>query len=260
MRRWLWTAGAIASTVWAVGCARQVKIDEAKLGQLPLEDKQAIFTAQHNVTVAEANQAAAKRAGDQSQTFRDVAKSEFNSAKERSKAADKALELGQKSNDEVTIRTSQRQAEISNKQLSAAQAKLDYSDALVKLRMRETELAGDRVVAARNDLTFIQADALRRRGIEPGVKMSDVIAARDRDNSKLMRAERDVAAQRDNVNALRVAWDQRRQAFNLAQREAPSIPPVRAPQAPQKIEPAPLPEQPAVPQEMAPPPSGGHTM
>jgi hypothetical protein len=246
MRSTWWMAGALASTMLVVGCAHQTKVSEAKLGQLPLAEKQAIFAAQHNVTVEEANAQAATRARDEATTFREVAKNEVASAKSRGDASRQAIKLAQKTGDPAAMSNAQRGAALASRELAAARAQQDYGEKLVELRNAQVTLANDRVTASRNEVAFAEADAVRRHGIDPGVNMADVTSARDKANGKVIEDGHKVAILNDEANSSRLAWEQRRRAFNLAQSGSPIMPTLPSPGAAPQIPETPVPVQPPI--------------
>ncbi len=251
----LWWAGALAAAIGAGGCAHKTKVEEAKLGQLPIGEKSAIFAAQHNITVAEANEASSKSALKQATQFRDIAKTELSAAKKREEVALRALDLGRKTHSPVAIRTAESDEAIASRELTAARAKVAYADRVVDLRGQELNLARDQLSASKADLDYTQAEALRRNGINPDVNMADVVAARDQQRSKVANDERRVASLRDETNGARLAWEQQQRSFNVAEREQPNVPPVTAPKAPKKIKPAPVPGL-QLPSSEGEPPSG----
>ena len=128
MQRTLWLAVACASlSLGASGCARRnVRTDEAMLGRVPMEQKQMVFTAENNVSVAQANVAAAERSVDEAKDFRSVVDRELDAAKARLDAAQKGLKLGRSSGYQPTIEGSESNLSIAQRQLAAYQAKKDY--------------------------------------------------------------------------------------------------------------------------------------
>jgi hypothetical protein len=219
--KWLW-AGALAAAVGAGGCAHQPKVDEAKLGQLSMAEKDGIFAAQHNVTVAEANEETAKRALSQGRQFRDIADTELKAAKKQEELAAKSVELGRGTNSPTAVCAAQKDQEVAARERVAAGAKADYANRLVALRSAELKLAEEAVKSARFDLGYTEAVALQRKGIDPGVKMDKL--ARSRDGSRVAMADdqRTVALLRDEENASHTAWEAQRSAFNVAERQSPA--------------------------------------
>jgi len=240
MRMQWWMAGAFASILVGACGSQQVKEDEVKLGRLPMEQKEDIFTAQHNITVAEANKAAAERSLDETKVFASMADEELAAAKARVQAAKTAVELGQKTGDSGTRRDAARQLDVAERQQLAARTKYDYARRLEDLRRAEIGLAERQLDAARAELAYTRTLALRRNGITPSMNEASVLAERDQTNSSVAEQESKVAALRDNVGRLKVAWEQRRQSFNVASRNVSDLPAIKAPKAPERIAPEPI--------------------
>lgn len=250
--RIMWLAGALASSLLMVGCARDAaKMDQAKLGRLPIEQKQEVFTAEHNVSVAQTNKAAAERAKDQAQLFMSMADEEVAAAKSRVNAAKNALDLAHRANSTSEINAANRAYDLANKQLIASVSKKEYANRLVDLRDAQIELADKQVDAAQADLAFLRANSLRANGIAPSQNEADLMRDRDEKMRELALQERNVATTQDTAERYRFAWEQNRQEYNVAAREQPGLPPIKPPPSPPRFPsekttpPEPLPSTPA---------------
>jgi hypothetical protein len=256
-----WTTGALVALV--AGCAHQVKDDEARLGQLSMDQKHDLFTAQHNVAVAQANLDAARRARTHARTFKEISDEELNSAKHRAEAARGTVKLSHNTGETAALDPEQRSLDIANRQVIAARAKLDFADHLGDVRKAEEGLAADQLEAARREVRVVRAETLRRNGVEPGEDLSVLVRDRDNQHNQVAMDERRVARLRDEAGRLHVAWEERRRDYNVAAREMPTMPPAREPRAPEKLRPTPLPGD-VVNPPLAPPaqtaPEGGRTM
>ena len=238
MRRFSWIAGAVVGTLLGgTGCARQgLKEDQAMLGHLSMDAKQDIYTAQHNVEVAQANKAAAERARDNTRTFRDVASKELDGAKAKLVASRKAYELGQQTQSPDTVRAAQAGANVSEKELVAFKAKKDYADRLIDLRDREVELADKQLDQANIELALTRVQALRQGGIAPREDIAALMRDRDDKLQDIAATEQRLSILRDQTNRMKVAWQERRSSFDVASRDT-AVPSINAPKDPRKIRP-----------------------
>ena len=211
------------------------------LGQVPIEQKEQIFTAQHNVSVAEANKVAAERARDENQAFVALADDELAAAKARMEAAKSGMELGARTRDAPTLRTAERQHDVAMRQLAAARSKKDYADKLAQLRDGEVALTEREVELANQDLAMARASALRRHGLNPAERFETVLARRSSARAAVADEQRRLARLRDEVDSTKVAWQQRAQVYNVAARDLASDgATIHAPAGARTIRPEPL--------------------
>jgi hypothetical protein len=227
-------AGSFASSLLILGgCAHheERRVDEAQLGNLSMAQKHDVFTAQHNVEVAQANRMNAERAGDEANSFRAIAGHELVAAKSRAKAAARAVDLLRSTGDEHTRAAADHNLGLASREVAAAQAKREYADSLFELRDAEVALADRKVDAAEAERALVGVEALRRAGIMPRERLGDVVRERDAANAEVLGANQHVADLRDGADRLRVEWAQRDRAFNVASRM----------QGPQPIPPPPPP-------------------
>ncbi len=243
-KSFLW-AGLTAAAL--MGCAHHV--EEAKLGQVPMEQKQAIFTAQHNITVAESNVRSAEQAKDAAERFRDIAKRELDAAKLHANAALEARDLAERQQVAGHVHDAEAAQVTAAREVAAARAKTDYADKLVDLRDQQRKLAEARLDASRAELAFLQADTLRRNKIEPGVNIGELERDRINANHKVLERENIVASMRGQVDQLRTVWRERRSEFNTASRNAPPVPSLPPPRGPETINPQPIPNGQRAPQD-----------
>lgn len=237
-KSFLW-AGLTAASLF--GCAHHV--DEAKLGQIPMDQKEAIFTAQHNITVAEANVRSAEQAKDAAEKFHDIAKRELDAAKLHATAAREARELSQRQRVSGKAHDTDLAVNAATREVAAARAKTDYADKLVELRDHQVKLAQARVDAARVDLDFIQADTLRRNNIDPGVNIGELENRRSDARNGVIDEENKLASLRGQVDHLRTVWRERRSEYNTASRGAPTFPTNEPqPAAPEHFRATPIPQ------------------
>jgi len=239
-----WMIGAVAS-VLMVGCAQrtQIKDDDIKLGRVPFENKEQVFAAEHNVSVAQANQAMAERAFDEAKAFAALADEEHGAAKARVEVARKAIELGSKTRDLATQREAQRQYATAQQLLTAVETQQDYAGRLKQLRQEEIDLANRQLATARLSLQTARIAALRKSGITPSGNEADLFGARDKAAEETALQESKVAVLRDEVARMKDAWERRRTSSNVAARNVSDLPPIKAPPAPDTIEPEPVRKQ-----------------
>ena len=257
-----WWAGALAAVTMVAGCAHQNRVSEAQLGRLPIGEKNALFAAQHNISVAEANQAAAKKAYGQAKQFQDIMGNETKLAKDHANVARQTFDLGRKTNNPETVRAADRADRLAVRENLSARAGRDYADRLVALRGAETNLANARIDEAVAEKNFAAAEALRRNGLEPDVNLAQVMQGREEARTKVLDQERKVGALRDEANTSRLTWEDRRHAYNVAMAQPgnPPLPSIQAPGAPPQYHQVPLPEA-GTPHESTPSQSSpDHTM
>lgn len=252
MRKSMWLAGAIAS-VALVGCAhqeRKVKSDQALLGQLPMNEKQATFTAQHDVEVARANQQAAGQAKDQADSFRDIANSQLDSANSQLKAAKKGIVLGNKSGSAQTLQAAQANAAVAQKEVNAFKSKKDYADNLVSLREEQKNLADKQLDLAQNELSMTRVRTLQRHGLRPSENVATLTSQRDSLQGDIAGLQGKINGQQAKVNDSRQAWLENQHSYNVASRG--TTPSIRAPEMPEQYQPKPVPGSPNTEQELQP--------
>lgn len=244
MRNALWFIGACALGAAVVGgCGRgNVRSDEAMLGQIPMERKQAVFTAQNNVSVAQANLASAERARNEAQAFREVADRELDAAKARLDAARKTVELGRRADSEATIEGGQTSIVVAQRQLEAFTAKREFASRLVDLRDIEVDAARKRYDIARDDFSLTRATAIERAGMRPTERVNELRSSRDEKVADLAGIDKRAQLLRDEVSERRSTWNERRRACNVASRSAPPAPAVPTPEPPRRLPPEPLPD------------------
>jgi hypothetical protein len=241
MTRSWWMVSALATSLLLGACARQqVKQGEAQLGRLPIEEKQEIFTAQHNVTVAEANKAAADKAAREMQAFVKTARDEVSAARARLQAARSSLQLARRTRNPETLRVAERQQDVARRQLAAAQAKREYAERLADLRNEQARLADRQIAAAQAELAMVRATVLQRNNVPPGEDVDKLRDRREQATAELAAQERKVSGLRDEANDLQMVWEQRRQDFNVAARDVEGLPPLPPPSSPERFQPEPL--------------------
>jgi hypothetical protein len=228
MTRSWWMVSALATSLLLGACARQqVRQDEAQLGRLPIEEKQEIFTAQHNVTVAEANKAAADKAAREMQAFVKTARDDVSAARARLQASRSSLLLARRTRNSQTLRI-------------AAQAKREYAERLADLRNEQVRLADRQIDAAQAELALVRATVLQRNNIPAGENVDKVRDRREQATAELAAQERKVSGLRDEANDLQMVWEQRRQDYNVAARDVSGLPPLPPPSSPEQFQPEPL--------------------
>jgi hypothetical protein len=241
MTRSWWMASALATSLLVGGCARQqVKQDEVQLGRLPIEEKQEIFTAQHNVTVAEANKATADKAAKEMQAFVKTARDEVSAARARLQAARSSLQLARRTRNSETVRVAEQQQDVARRQMASAQAKREYAERLAALRSEQSKLADRQADAAQTELTLVRAGVLQRNNIASGENMDKLRDRREQVQAELAAQERKVSGLRDEANDLQMVWEQRRQDYNVAARDVEGLPPLPPPSNPEQFRPEPL--------------------
>ncbi|HEX2568267.1 MAG TPA: hypothetical protein VH877_01830 [Polyangia bacterium] len=242
MNRSWWWVSTLATSLLLGACARQqVRQDEAQLGRLPIEEKQEIFTAQHNVTVAEANKAAADKAAREMQAFVKNARDDVSAARARLQASRSSLQLGRRTNNAQTLRIAEQQNDIARRQLAAAQAKREYAQRLSDLRNEQVKLAARQIDAAQAELALVRASVLQRNNVSPGGESVDKLRQRrEQATAELAQQERKVSGLRDEANDLQMVWEQRRQDYNVASRDVSGLPPLPPPSSPEQFRPEPI--------------------
>lgn len=241
MNRSWWMVSALATSLMLGACARQqVRQDEAQLGRLPIEEKQEIFTAQHNVTVAEANKAAADKAAREMQAFVKTARDDVSAARARLQASRSSLLLARRTQNAQTLRIAEQQQDVARRQLAAAQAKREYAERLAGLRNEQMKLADRQIDAAQAELALVRATVLQRNNIPAGENIDKVRARREQATAELATQERKVSGLRDEANDLQMVWEQRRQDYNVAARDVSGLPALPPPSSPEQFQPEPL--------------------
>ena len=245
MRRAMWIIAACGSAALAVGgCGRgNVRSDEAMLGHVPMERKQAVFTAQNNVSVAEANVASAQRARDEAQSFKEVADRELDAAKARLDASRKAAQLNRQIENQ-TGESADTSLSVAQRQVEAFTAKRDFASRLVDLRDSELNAARKRWDIAKDDFALTRATTIERAGMRPTEKIDSLRSDRDGKIADLAGLDKRTQLLREEVSERRTAWNERRRAYNVASRSLPPAPAAPAPPPAQKLQPEPLPAQP----------------
>jgi hypothetical protein len=229
----LWLTGALGALLVG-GCAHNEKSDTAMLGQLPMEQKQEVFTAQNNVQVATANQQSAQRAVDEAKTFDDVAGKQLDAAKTRLDAANKALSMGQKSQNPQTIQEGQANLTVAQREVAAFQAKKNYADRLVDLREKQADLASAELDRANIDQSIARVQSLDRAGMRPHEDLQSLVKDRQDKLADIASLQGRVSALEQQVNQNRMAWVQQRHSYNVAARTF-TPPPINAPRGPQFV-------------------------
>jgi hypothetical protein len=228
MRVWFTIVGALALAALG-GCAheQQITIRGSLLSQLPVSRQGPILAAQRQVDLAADSSARAEQALDQAKSQRDVAWSEFDAAKARAEAANKGLLFAEReqSGSPHVLRSAEREQALAYQEKGASQAKLDYAERLVALRRAELRQSKTRFQEAHANLTFVEAATLQQEGIDPHVNIDQVARERDRARIQLVQREPLVAQLRSETESLRIGWQEKRHAFNVAQRGEPVLPP-----------------------------------
>ena len=262
MRSGLWIAGALASGTLVTGCGHgNIKTDETMLGRLSVDDKPAVFTAEHNIEVAKTNKTAAERALDSAQAFRDVANKEADAARDQLDAAQKSVTLGRNVASLETVHAGKHNIQLAEKQLYAYKTKQQYARRLVDLRETEVRLSEQQLELAELDRSIARVESLRKAGLSPLEDQGKLLDQRGKQQSKIAGTEHRIAATRDDVGALRTAWLQRRHGYEVAGREAGVAPlPIPAPPDAHPVEPEPMPMPSGTPSSTppAPAPEPGH--
>ena len=248
MTRSSWMVSALATSLLLGACARQqVRQDEAQLGRLPIEEKQEIFTAQHNVTVAEANKAAADKAARDMQAFVKTARDDVSAARARLQASRSSLLLARRTRNPQTLRVAEQQQDAARRQLAAAQAKREYAERLADLRNEQVRLADRQIDAAQAELALVRTTVLQKNNIPAGESIDKVRDRREQTTAELAAQERKVSGLRDEANDLQMVWEQRRQDYNVAARDVSGLPPLPPPSSPEQFQPEPIDVEPGEP-------------
>src|SRR5947209_7193989 len=134
-RRWMWSTLSSA-LLGLVGCAGTpgIRVDEARVAQLPTESKDELVSRQRSIDVAQSNLSSAKVAVDEAKQFRTVAVTEFGAARASQQAAEQAMAQHERSANPGGLEQVRRAFDQSNREVIAAQAKRDYADRLIDLR------------------------------------------------------------------------------------------------------------------------------
>lgn len=250
MNRSWWMVSALATSLLLGACARQqVRQDEAQLGRLPIEEKQEIFTAQHNVTVAEANKAAADKASRDMQVFVKAARDDVSAARARQQASRSSLLLARRTQNAQTLRIAEQQQDMARRQLAAAQAKREYAERLADLRNEQVRLADRQIDAAQAELALVRTAVLQRNNIPAGENLDKVRARREQATADLATQERKVSSVRDEASDLQMVWEQRRQDYNVAARDVSGLPSLPPPSSPEQFQPEPIDMEPGEPRQ-----------
>lgn len=254
-RSWLFSGAlaALAMSLGASGCGQeQVKNDQAMLGRIPMDQKQAVFTAQNNLQVAQANMQSAQRSLDESRAFQEVAGRQVDAAKARTDAAKKAIELGQKMRDPQQIQAARTNWGIANREVTALQSKKSYADRLVDQRSEQVTLAQKEADLAGTEVSIARVEVLRNSGYHPNENIASLVRTRNDKQAEIASIRGRLSALDQQVAQLRGAWQQQRRSYNVAARSF-TPPPTKTPPRPEQLPLQTIPEvEQAVPQ---PPPS-----
>jgi hypothetical protein len=212
------------------GCAHAPSVTSEQVVRLPDASRQQILNAQRSVDVADQNVSAAKVAVDEARRFREIAVRELDGARARADAANRTLELGQRSH--TMLRDARQNREMAVREVFAARAKKDYADRLIELRSAEEDQRRADKELARADFEYVKFVQLRENNVPINYTESDFVSARDKAQEDVATARNRVANLRGSVESLRTAWLQRANEFQTASRGA-IIP---APAPPQPLE------------------------
>jgi hypothetical protein len=205
--------------LFVVGCAHEVEHDEVQLGRLSMDQRRYVFASERDVSVAEVNLDAARRARDHADTFGRISDEELAAAEDHAWAASDALKRARRGDVPAAVDAALRSLDVADRQVVAARAKRDLARKLGDVRRAEVGLAADQLEAYRRDLRVVRADTLRRNGIQPAEDLSALVRARNGQRWRVALDQRKVARLRDEADQLRVAWDGRRRDYDVAARE-----------------------------------------
>jgi hypothetical protein len=172
---------AVAS---ACASTKPSEMKDEQLGQLPLEDRQAILEQERSVDVAKSNVEAAKAASQQASEFKTLVDSELEAAKADRDAADKVSGLSYGANKSAAEQAAARR-QVAAQQVAAAEAKSQYAQKLAELRAAEVEQREAEHTLAQARLERAKYETLQRRGMAEGVDRQAILdAERDADQQR----------------------------------------------------------------------------
>lgn len=221
-RRWL--LAGIPALMLGCGSTSGTTIDDKKLAHVPNEDKQSIFTAQHNVDIAEQNVASGKAAKEEADQFNKVASTELDAAKSKLEAARASIDLGKQAHSPDTLSSAQRGEDMARKELTAAQAKKDYADRLIALRQSKVDEGEAALNVAKAEVEMSKLQALKKNDMEGGIDDKKLFESRRKAQDELAEKRLRVSQLEGEVATLRTAWEERRRTFNTASRDVGAPP------------------------------------
>jgi hypothetical protein len=258
MRRSFWWFGALAASLIAACADKNVKYDEAQLGRLSMDQKQEAVTADHNYEVARGNRMNAEVALSRAKGFRDLTDQEVKAARERVNVVNKAVALGRKIPNPEAACAAGADQRAAEKQLDSAQAKRQMAGKVVELRDEQVKLASRQVDLTRHERALARIDTLRCHGIPTRQNVGYELREREKAQADVNAIQGKVANLEQQACEARTAWEDKRKAWEVAQRELPVPPAMNAPLAAPQNPTEPLPRIEAgqiAPQPVPPPPA-----
>ena len=156
--------------VLAAGCggtSAKYTVDDVALATVPVSEKQAIFNAQNQVSVAKADQQKALADADATDHDLDIAKTEKEQARLETSKARLEADAADKSHDQNKIDTAARMKKAADAGEQAADAKVDWLSQVKKWHRAQADAAEAQVSLANAQVELEKAKLAELKKIKP---------------------------------------------------------------------------------------------
>jgi len=213
------------------GGGAKYKVDDVALANISLADKQPVFAAEHEVSIAKAEQAKAQADQRDVDGQIDIADKELEQAKLETAKAKLTVDQAEKSHDMNRVASAQKDLRTAETGERAADAKTDWLSKLRKFHKQMQDVGEAHVQAAQSKVELEKARLAAAKGIKPSAdfKLDDYA----NDYAKRTKAWDEEKKDADQIKA---QADKLQQAYNNLQSQYASL---RAPQQPPPTQPAP---------------------
>ncbi len=225
----------------AIGCGgggAKYKVDDVALANIPLDDKKPIFAAEHEVSVAKAEQAKAQADARDVDGQIDIADKEEEQAKLETQKAKLAVDQAEKSHDMNRVSLAQKDLRTAETGERAASAKTDWLSKLKKWHKQLADVGEAHVAAAQSKVELEKARLAAAKGIKPSddFKLDDFAGDYARRTKDWQEEQKDADQIKAQVDKLEQTYNDLRQQF--ANLRAPAAPPPSQPMPPPQLQPA----------------------
>lgn len=241
--------GAGAVLAGCGGTSAKYRVDDVALAQVPISEKQAIFTAQNDVSVARSEREKALADARQTEGEIEIAGKEKEQARLEREKAKLEKEAAEKSRDMNRVAASDRSLKVAELGEKTGNAKVYWLEGKRKWQKKMAEVAEEQEAVANSKVELEKAKLAVSRNIKPTNDFNLTNFTADYANK-----EKRAAEARQEADAARTEMEKREQAYNnlkaqyaeqrnqLAGGSSPMPPaPAPAPMAPAPMAPAPAP-------------------
>jgi hypothetical protein len=194
----------------AAGCASHPKymVDDMALAQVPMVEKQSIFSAEQDIAVARAEHAKAASDVDVARHHLAVAEAERDQARLEVDKAKLEQQAGERAHDVNRQKSADRLREIADSGDRAALAKVDMLAAKRKWMRETVDVADERIRAAMAKLEWEKAKLAAAKNIKPTPDFNVAVFA-----DEYGRRQKEVDDQKKDVDAAKVEHDKLEKAW-----------------------------------------------